>query len=37
MALFGRQRDIDLFTTIARELVGDVITQQCAFYKYVIV
>ena len=34
MALFGRQRDINLFTTIARELVGDVITQQCAFYKY---
>ena len=36
MALFGRQRDINLFTTIARELVGDVITQQCAFYKYVV-
>lgn len=36
MALFGRQRDIALFTTITRELLGDVITQQCAFYKYVI-
>lgn len=36
MALFGRQRDINLFTTIARELVGDVITQQCSFYKYII-
>ena len=34
MALFGRQRDINLFTTINRELLGDVITQQCAFYKY---
>ena len=34
MALFGKQRDINLFTTIARELIGDVITQQCAFYKY---
>jgi hypothetical protein len=26
-------RDINLFTTINRELLGDVITQQCAFYK----
>jgi hypothetical protein len=34
MALFGRQRDINLFTSINRELLGDVITQQCAFYKY---
>jgi hypothetical protein len=34
MALFGRQRDINLFTTITRELMGDIITQQCAFYKY---
>jgi hypothetical protein len=34
MALFGRQRDINLFNTINRELLGDVITQQCAFYKY---
>lgn len=33
MALFGRQRDINLFTTINRELLGDVITQQCSFYK----
>lgn len=33
MALFGRQRDINLFTTITRELLGDVITQQIAFYK----
>ena len=36
MALFGRQRDINLFTTINRELLGDVITQECAFYKYVL-
>jgi hypothetical protein len=34
MALFGGQRDINLFTTINRELMGDIITQQCAFYKY---
>lgn len=34
MALFGRQRDINLFTTINRELMGDVITQQCSFYQY---
>jgi hypothetical protein len=33
MALFGRQRDINLFTTINRELLGDVITQQIAYYK----
>ncbi len=34
MALFGRTRDINLFTTINRELMGNVITQQCSFYKY---
>ena len=34
MALFGGSRDINLFTTINRELMGDIITQQCAFYKY---
>ena len=34
MALFGRQRDINLFTTISRELMGDVITQQIAYYTY---
>ena len=34
MALFGKQRDINLFTSINRELLGDVITQQCSFYKY---
>jgi hypothetical protein len=36
MALFGKQRDINLFTTINRELLGDIITQQCAFYKYIL-
>ena len=33
MALFGRQRDINLFNTVNRELLGDVITQQCSVYK----
>ena len=34
MALFGAERDISLFRHISRELMGNVITQQCAFYKY---
>jgi hypothetical protein len=34
MALFGGSRDISLFRHINRELMGNVITQQCAFYKY---
>ena len=33
MALFGRTRDVNLIKTINRELLGDVITQQCSFYK----
>lgn len=34
MALFGTQKDISLFRHINRELMGDIISQQCAFYKY---
>ena len=34
MALFGGQRDISLFRHINRELMGDIITQQCSFYKF---
>ena len=34
MALFGGQRDISLFRHLNRELMGNIITQQCAFYKY---
>tara|TARA_B100001063_G_scaffold178988_1_gene168048 strand:+ start:1252 stop:1803 length:552 start_codon:yes stop_codon:yes gene_type:complete len=34
MALFGAKRDISLFRHINRELMGDIITQQCSFYKY---
>lgn len=33
MALFGSQRDISLFRHINRELLWDVVTQQCAVYK----
>jgi len=36
MALFGRQRDIHLFNSINRELLGDVITQQVGYYKITI-
>tara|TARA_R110000787_G_scaffold57924_7_gene132039 strand:+ start:3830 stop:4381 length:552 start_codon:yes stop_codon:yes gene_type:complete len=34
MALFGGARDISLFRHLNRELMGEIITQQCAFYKY---
>lgn len=33
MALFGSSRDISLFRHLNRELIWDVITQQCAVYK----
>ena len=36
MALFGKARDISLFRHLNRELLGNIITQQCAFYKYVL-
>ena len=34
MALFGGARDVSLIRKINRELMGDIITQQCSFYKY---
>ena len=34
MALFGSARDMSLFRKINRELLGDIITQQCAVYKF---
>ena len=34
MALYGGQRDISLFRHVNRELMGNVISQQCAYYKY---
>jgi hypothetical protein len=33
MAIFGSLRDINTFKTISRELVDDVISQQCGYYK----
>jgi len=36
MAIFGSARDISMFRKINRELLGDVITQQIAFYKYIL-
>lgn len=32
--MFGRQRDVSLVRTINRELMGNIITQQAAIYKY---
>jgi hypothetical protein len=34
MALFGGARDISLFRYLNRELMGDIITQQCIYYKF---
>lgn len=34
MALFGGARDISLFRHLNRELLWDVITQQCVYYKF---
>ena len=36
MALFGGARDISMFRKVNRELLGDIITQQVAVYKYVL-
>ena len=36
MALFGGSRDISLFRKVNRELLGNIITQQCSIYKYVL-
>jgi hypothetical protein len=34
MALFGGARDISMFRHLGRELMADIITQQCSFYKF---
>ena len=36
MALFGGARDISMFRKVNRELLGDIITQQVAIYKYIL-
>lgn len=36
MALFGSSRDISVFRYINRELMGDIINQQVAYYKFVL-
>lgn len=36
MALFGSTRDITTFKSISKELVGDIISQQCGYYKAVL-
>ena len=36
MAIFGGRRDIDTFKIISKELVNDVISQQCGYYKVVL-
>ncbi len=33
MALFGGKRDVSLFRGLNRELLWDIITQQCVYYK----
>ena len=33
MALYGGGRDISLFRVLNRELLGNIITQQCVYYK----
>jgi len=34
MALFGSSRDVSFIRKLNRELMGNIISQQCAFYKY---
>ncbi len=34
MALFGEARDISFFRHVNRELMGNIISQQCVYYKY---
>jgi hypothetical protein len=34
--MFGSSRDIDTFKIISKELVNDVISQQCGYYKVIL-
>jgi len=36
MALFGQSRDISMFRYINRELMGNIMSQQCAFFKIIL-
>ena len=36
MALYGEARDISFFRYVNRELMGNIISQQCVYYKYVL-
>jgi hypothetical protein len=33
MALYGQSRDISMFRYVNRELMGNIMSQQCAFFK----
>ena len=34
MAMFARQRDVSLVRHLNREVMGNIITQQCALYQF---
>ena len=34
MAIFGSSRDVSMFRHVNRELLWDVVSQQCVYYKY---
>ena len=34
MALFGTARDVSIFRHMSRELMADITTEQCGYYKY---
>ena len=34
MALYGTKRDISLFRHVNRELMGNIISQECVYYKF---
>ena len=36
MALFGSSRDVSFIRGMNREVMGNVISQQCSFYKYIL-
>lgn len=36
MALFGQSRDVSMIRLLNRELMGNIISEQCVYYKYVL-